>query len=131
LKIFTVFYIANSLLRQYGWEGSKYLKSLLRWLTLDAVDKNKCTINPKEWKLVSREMHVPQQTNGCDCGVFLTICADYLSDDLPLAFDQNMILFFREKIGTDIMRGSLLYPDVTMRMDKTSDNNTRPFFLYS
>lgn len=114
-----------------GGDGSKYLKNLLRWLTLEAVDKNKCTINPKEWKLVSREMHVPQQTNGCDCGVFLTICADYLSDDLPLAFDQNMILFFREKIGTDIMRGSLLYPDVTMRMDKTSDNNTRPFFLYS
>ena len=64
------------------------------------------------------------------CGVFATICADYISDDLPLKFNQKQMLGYREKIGTDIVRGHLLYPEFTLRMDDESNNNTKRAFLF-
>ena len=53
---------------------------------------------------------MPQQVNGVDCGLFACMCADFLSDDLPLRYSQNDMAFFREKMCADILRGSLAYP---------------------
>ena len=90
---------------------------LQRWLIDEARDKMGETINPLEWEMVTRKKDVPKQFNGVDCGVFTIICADFLSDDLPLEYKHTQMEFFREKIGTDIIRGKLLYPDVTIRKD--------------
>ena len=63
-----------------------------------------------DWQTFDREVHVPQQGNGVDCGVFTCICADFTSEDLPLRYSQDDMLFFREKICADILRGNLTYP---------------------
>jgi Ulp1 family protease len=108
-----------------------YLKGLLRWVVDEGKDKKGLAVDPKEWTLVSQELHVPQQSNGVDCGVFTTMCADFISDDLPLQYSQAQMLMFREKIGTDIMRGHLLYPGITLRMNEKSNKSRKPAFLYS
>ena len=91
------------------------MKGLLQWIVDEGLKKKNITIDTQEWSLISRESHVPQQSNGVDCGVFATVCADYVSDDLPLDYRQGQMLHYRQKIGTDIMRGALLYPLVTIR----------------
>lgn len=54
---------------------------------------------------------VPQQDRESnDCGVFVCMFMDYLSDGLPLNFRQKEANTFREKIGVDILNGSLSYP---------------------
>ena len=52
---------------------------------------------------------VPQQSNYVDCGVFTIVCADVLSDNLNLSYNQTNIPLFRNKIGMSIIRGSLNY----------------------
>jgi len=53
----------------------------------------------------------PQQGSNCtECGVFATIIADFLSDDLPLEQIQLKDMpHFRYKIGAAILRGELNY----------------------
>ena len=90
--------------------GKKYIEGVLRWLQDEAKDK-KGTDNydTSDWATFDREPFVPQQQNGVDCGVFTTVCADFVSDDLELMYSQGDMPFFREKICADILRGSLLY----------------------
>ena len=38
---------------------------------------------------------MPQQCNGVDCGVFTTMCADFISDDLPLNYHQSEMSHYR------------------------------------
>ncbi|RYY81263.1 hypothetical protein EON63_15820 [archaeon] len=52
----------------------------------------------------------PQQENGFDCGVFTIMAADFLSDDLPLEYDQNEMEERRYRIAQYILKGSLPYP---------------------
>jgi sentrin-specific protease 1 len=75
------------------------------------VDQTKDTIDEvkkSEWKIIF-DNNSPRQGNGHDCGVFTILVADYLSDDLPLTFTQEQIPFFRQKITSTILRGSLDY----------------------
>ena len=46
---------------------------------------------------------VPQQYNGCDCGVFALEFADYASRAAPLTFSQKHMKHFRRKIASDIV----------------------------
>lgn len=79
-------------------------KAILRYF----VDQTNNKVNPKEWKIIF-DNNSPRQGNGHDCGVFTILIADYLSDDLPLTFTQEQIPFFRKKITSTILRGSLDY----------------------
>jgi sentrin-specific protease 1 len=118
--VIAVIYMADEKIHYYdsmSGSGDKYLQALKQWVVDEALDKKKLAIDVSNWKLISNEKHVPQQTNGYDCGVFTTICADFISDDLPLEYDQNDMEFFREKIGTDIVRGCLNYPLKCLRTD--------------
>ena len=98
--------------------GQKYLDGLRKWVVDESSTRKNMTVETQKWKLIDNERHVPQQTNCNDCGVFATICADFISDDLPLSYGKAQMLHYRKKIGTDIIRGSLLYPMETMRTDK-------------
>lgn len=98
--------------------GQKYLDGLRKWVVDESSTRKNMTVETQKWKLIDNERHVPQQTNCNDCGVFATICADFISDDLPLSYGKAQMLHYRKKIGTDIVRGSLLYPMETMRTDK-------------
>ncbi len=90
--------------------GDKYLGHILHWLVDEAKEKKQITLNPSEWRMVDRQKDVPQQRNGVDCGVFSTICADFVSDDLPIgSYCQDDMPSYRLKIGAAILRGHLLY----------------------
>jgi sentrin-specific protease 1 len=60
------------------------------------------------WQL-ENVIDCPQQNNGCDCGVFTILCADYLSDDLELQYKQSDISLWRKKIGIAFLKQNLPY----------------------
>jgi sentrin-specific protease 1 len=85
--------------------------------------KRKITLDESEWKLTAHPT-TPQQKNGYDCGVFSIMAADFLTDDFvihELAYKQENMDFLRIKIGVDIIRGRLRYPDVTVTPDYDPD----------
>ncbi len=57
----------------------------------------------KEWKLYAECPHAPGQRNGYDCGVFVCMYADYISNGWPLVFNQTHINMCRERIALGIM----------------------------
>ena len=75
-----------------------WLKGALQWLVDEARVKKGFVLDSSEWKLVHRENNLPQQEKGYDCGVFAIMCADFLSDDLPLSYTQKDVPFFRKKM---------------------------------
>lgn len=88
----------------------RYTKAIVRYLNDDSVDKRKCPIDVSEWATeAAGRGGTPQQDNGFDCGMFTVMYADFLSDDLPLAFDQSDISEFRRKAVAAILRGELSY----------------------
>jgi len=89
---------------------SKYLNGALRYLG-DEAKKRKIVFSPGDWKLVSSDKYTPQQENGFDCGVFTIMFADFLTDNLPLAFSGEYMPLFRKKICANIIRDSLNYKE--------------------
>ena len=95
--------------------GMQQLEGLKKWIADEARSKKKMELDMTEWVLISEEAAVPQQTNGVDCGVFTIVCADFISDVLRLSYSQKDMSTFREKIGTDIIRGKLTYDIKSVR----------------
>mmetsp|Transcript_31328 Transcript_31328/g.55059 ORF Transcript_31328/g.55059 Transcript_31328/m.55059 type:complete len:457 (-) Transcript_31328:131-1501(-) len=52
--------------------------------------------------------NIPQQRNGCDCGVFTTKYADYVSEDRKLDFTQENMPYFRRRMALEIQNGEIL-----------------------
>jgi sentrin-specific protease 1 len=87
-----------------------YLNGLMQWIKDEGTHKkNGMVVDESEWQLSDNEPNVPQQTNGNDCGVFATLCADFISDDLPLRYSQVHMEQFRVKIAAAILRGENKY----------------------
>jgi sentrin-specific protease 1 len=89
--------------------GKRYLDAMLKWLVDEAREKKGEQLDKSQWKLIDREQNVPQQQNGYDCGVFSIMCADYVSDNLPLSYVQEDMQNNRVKIAAAIRRGHLTY----------------------
>ena len=89
--------------------GKGYVEGLRRWLAEERKERKGEVLSLEDWTCGSMR-GIPQQQNGFDCGVFATVCADFLSDDLPLEYSQGNMEEFRQKIGAAIIRGSLNYP---------------------
>lgn len=90
-------------------DGAKYLKNGLRWLADESMDKKKTALNTHEWKLSHQEIHVPQQHNGFDCGVFVVMCTRAIAYNQPFSsYHQSGMPQYRSMIGRHILRGSLL-----------------------
>ena len=51
---------------------------------------------------------IPQQINECDCGVFASKFADFLSEGVPLSFKQADMPYFRRRMTLEIMNGRVL-----------------------
>eukprot|EP01038_Epipyxis_sp_PR26KG_P006123 gene6123-8439_t len=93
-------------------DGSIYLKGLMRWIKDEGTHKKGgMVVDESEWELSQKEPNVPQQRNGFDCGVFSTICADFISDDLPLRYSQIHMQQFRVKTAAAILRGEIIYTE--------------------
>ena len=89
--------------------GHIVCSALLRWLKYEAEKRNMIDLNESEWTIATdHRLSVPQQSNHIDCGVFTTMCIDFLSDDLPLQYSQGDMENFRIKIAQDILRGELM-----------------------
>ena len=92
--------------------GSKWLNIALTWLKdvskeIKGADDD---FNIEEWKLIESDpTNVPQQHNIFDCGVFTIYCADYISDDLPLTYNQDQMPMNRKRICQAILNCSLPY----------------------
>ena len=92
-------------------DGQRYLDAIMEWVkdTGQYSTKPQVHVEKKEWDLI-HVSDLPQQGNGYDCGMFLCMFSDFLSDDVPLnVFSQADMEHFRQKIGTDIIRGNLNY----------------------
>ncbi|KAJ1440558.1 hypothetical protein B484DRAFT_322974, partial [Ochromonadaceae sp. CCMP2298] len=88
--------------------GKVYLRAILQWVadTYECDPLRRGLLDLSPWRLVLDEP-VPQQVGGTDCGVFTIMCADFLSDNLPLTYSQVNVADYRIKMGAAILRGSL------------------------
>jgi len=92
----------------------RYLQHILHWLQDESIEKhnNEYNIDINEWQLFALEAIYPQQTmHPFDCGIFSILCADFVSDNIPLndSYSQAEIPQYRQKICASILRGELNY----------------------
>ena len=94
-----------------GSQTTEYIDALLQYLVDESKEKNGPCINREEWNLVRCDVAAtPKQTNDYDCGVFITMFADFILDDIPLVyFDQSHISLFRQKMSLHITKGEFSY----------------------
>jgi Ulp1 family protease len=93
--------------------GTKYLQTLMRWLSDEHRDKKGCDLPDVDaWELIPCKWETtPQQHNSVDCGAFTIMFADFLADDQDLmGFAQEDIRLFRRKIARFILEGKIDYP---------------------
>ena len=69
-------------------------------------------LNRGLWTLVptttTPKASCPQQNNGCDCGLFTCMAADYIANNqLDLAYDQGAMPAFRRRMAARIIAGTL------------------------
>ena len=65
--------------------GTVYTDKVKDWLVKEMASKKKEVLNISEWKVLTQEKFVPQQgSNPNECGLFTMMCADFLSDYLPM-----------------------------------------------
>lgn len=57
---------------------------------------------------IDKEKGIPQQSNGCDCGVFVCICALFLARNAPLNFSRRDVKNFRQMMKYELLTGKLL-----------------------
>ena len=86
--------------------GYSYMEYLLRWLR-DVAGENH---DMSKWEILKKEK-IPMQDNIDDCGVFVIMFCDFLSEDLPLSsFSQKDIPEFRLKTVLKLLDNDLGYP---------------------
>jgi sentrin-specific protease 1 len=101
-----VVYVQRRTIKYYdslGCDGNKYLCAARQWLRNEHLAKKGIELNTSQWVLEDMEKNVPQQKGGYDCGVFTMLCADYLSEDLPLAYRHTQIITHRENITESML----------------------------
>ncbi|EDV27175.1 uncharacterized protein TRIADDRAFT_23232, partial [Trichoplax adhaerens] len=89
--------------------GSNYkcVDTLLEYIGKESKDKRQKEYDVSEWNSIMVK-DVPQQMNGSDCGVFACKFADCVSRDLPLAFEQENMPYFRHLLIYEIVHKRLL-----------------------
>jgi sentrin-specific protease 1 len=101
----------------FNGTGQQYTAAIMRWLKDEANEwKQINDYDMTEWRCVSMT-EIPQQKNGFDCGMFVIMNCDFMSDDLPLtedSFSQVDMPSFRLKTALRIFQGSLPYPLVCL-----------------
>lgn len=101
-------------------KGKDVLRALSQYVVDEWKDKKERhkldeTTKPdlSEWKTISTGSDVPQQHNGCDCGVFVCAFAQCLSCGIdPFDFSQKDMPNFRRHIALSIVSNGTLTPDL-------------------
>jgi Ulp1 family protease len=90
---------------------------LLRWLRDEAKTKKGIDMDTSDWSIIGAYGTLPQQHNGCDCGVFMCLFLDYLSagytpvegsPEKGADFDQSDIDNFRIRMGCCLLEQRLI-----------------------
>ncbi|KAG0600663.1 hypothetical protein M758_11G051800 [Ceratodon purpureus] len=79
------------------------LKVLAKYLVDEAKDKNNRIIDVSKWESVFPQ-DIPEQLNGCDCGMFMVKYADFHSRGGPLSFTQAHMEYFRRRTVYEILQ---------------------------
>jgi hypothetical protein len=107
-----VFYMLLKEIHYYdsmSGNGDRYINYGLRWLADEIMDKKGIAIDINEWTQFQQEVHVPQQHNGYDCGMFVLMCARAIAYNQPFSsYHQRDVPRYRSMIGRHILQGSLL-----------------------
>ena len=90
-----------------GRENPKFLKDLLNYLELEHMDKKKKTFDTSDFKLENVK-DIPNQSNGCDCGMFVLKYAEYLSRNASITFTQKDISYFRQTMVFEIIKNNII-----------------------
>jgi len=90
-----------------------YTQHITQWLKDESWTRRNIELEDSNFRYTIHNATIPQQKQGSNnCGAYVCAYADYLIDDLDVSLIQNIDMDkFRLKIGTDIIRGSLLYDD--------------------
>ncbi|XP_063236926.1 sentrin-specific protease 1-like isoform X2 [Bacillus rossius redtenbacheri] len=88
-----------------GGKNKRCLELFLGYFTFESKERN-VPFNPDEWRLEFGQDN-PKQTNGCDCGVFSCMYAEFLSRDAKFMFDQSDMPFLRRKMVYELLHGLL------------------------
>ena len=69
--------------------GIDVMRSVVRYLSDEFLHRKGGTL-PGPWRLsLGDAFEMPQQNNGCDCGVFACVAAEFLQREVSLGFDQT------------------------------------------
>ncbi|VDD80927.1 unnamed protein product [Mesocestoides corti] len=92
-----------------GGENDLCLETLLSYLDSESRDKRQRPLEDMAaWKKINTGSSVPQQNNGCDCGVFLCTFAEFLSRDADFKFSQADMPDIRLRMKYEILTQQLL-----------------------
>ncbi|KAL0044188.1 hypothetical protein WJX82_003485 [Trebouxia sp. C0006] len=80
-----------------GGKEHEIVESLAKYVTDEYDNKLKEKVDTSDWSRRSPD-DIPKQLNGCDCGVFALMFAEYQSRDAPFTFDQRHMEYFRVKV---------------------------------
>jgi sentrin-specific protease 1 len=101
-------------------QSSDMFKKLRAYVVLEGKKYSEFPVNfslDAEWK--DCWLDGPKQQNGVDCGVFVCVAADFLSEGMPLTlFSQTNMVTARLRIVRDIMRKGLTIRETTQRLPR-------------
>ncbi|CAM6088342.1 unnamed protein product [Calypogeia fissa] len=78
------------------------LDVLARYITDETKDKDCKVLDASTWEQ-GFPKNIPEQRNGCDCGMFMVKYADFHSRGAPLQFTQDDMEYFRRKMVWEIL----------------------------
>jgi len=83
------------------------LQGLRKYLSDESMDKKKKSFDFAGWKeLMPKD--IPDQMNGCDCGVFMCKYAEYKSRYADFTFTQRNMPYFRKRMISEILSKKLM-----------------------
>ena len=77
------------------------MENLRRYIVDEVMNKSEESIDADAFELVNRA-DVPEQENGCDCGVFACKFADFDSAGKEFFFRQEHMPYFRERLVAEV-----------------------------
>lgn len=81
--------------------------ALRDYIAAEHQAKKKSPLDIQNWKLTI-EKDIPEQLNGCDCGVFTCKYAEYVSQDKTFDFTQADMPYFRRRMIWEMVNKTLL-----------------------
>lgn len=87
--------------------NSPCIDALRNYLRAESLDKKKTEFDLSGWTEVMPK-DIPEQMNGCDCGMFMCRYAEYKSRAAKFTFSQTHMPYFRKRTIYEILNKKLL-----------------------